>query len=755
MLFERTTVFVQVVTIEGVVEEIIYCNYQNGYTVCAVDTAQEVVTVTGYIPYLCEGENVKLAGRFTNHPEYGRQFAAQYYEKTLPTTSAAILRYLASGVVKGIRLATAKKIVDTFGDDSLTVLMAAPERLAQIKGISKAKALEIGEAYAKQQGAQSIIMFLQQYGVSPSVALKVFRRFGADAVNYIKDNPFLLADEIGGVSFQTADRIALAMGVEKNSISRIKAGVKYILAHNAMTNGHTYVPFDDLVYTAVSMLGVDIAEAERAIRRLSLEQQTHTETIDGNEAVFLMPVYMAEGIVAKKLCALALAGPLCSPDQAESLIGEALDNMALELACEQKKAVLAALQNGVIVLTGGPGTGKTTIVNTIIQIMQKMGFSVALAAPTGRAAKRARELTGACAKTIHRLLEIGYTDDENVQNFMRDETNPLDEDVIIIDEASMLDIPLAGSLMRAIRPDARLILVGDNDQLAPVGPGNLLGDVIASGAVATIRLTQIYRQAAESDIVQNAHRIIHGERPRWGSRDSDFFFMPRPDAACAAAEVTRLCQTRLPSSYGYDPLRQIQVLSAMKKGPAGVKNLNKLLQQALNPAASGKAERAFGDTVYREGDKVMQIKNNYDIRWESMAGSEAGTGVFNGDMGFIERLDAENKQITVVYDEERRVTYDFAQLEELDLAYAVTVHKSQGSEFDAVVMPVYHAAPMLMRRKLLYTAVTRAKKLVVLVGSESGMNACVENAGEQGRFTGLKARLQNREAAGALPGPAQ
>lgn len=732
-----------IVTIEGVVEEIIYSNYQNGYTVCVVDTAEEIVTATGYMPYLSEGENVKLFGRFVNHREYGRQFAAEYYEKTLPTTSAAILRYLASGIIKGVRLATAKKIVDKFGDDSLTILMTAPERLAEIKGISISKALDIGESYAQQQGVQSIVMFLQQYGIPPSTAFQVYRRYGSDALNYVKSNPYVLVGEFGRVSFKTADKLARALGIEKNSLIRIKAGIKYILQSNAMTNGHTYLPFDGLANTAAAMLDVEIAEAERAIRALAIEKQAHIQTVGGEDAAYLMPLYLAEAIVTKKLTELACERPLCSQKEADELIAAAERQMGLELADEQKQAVAAALRHAVMVLTGGPGTGKTTIVNAIISIMENKGLTVALAAPTGRAAKRAKELTGVDAKTIHRLLEFGYTEDESQQNFLRDDTNPLDEDVIIIDETSMVDISLAGALMRAVRADVRMIFVGDVDQLPPVGPGNLLADIIESGVVPTIRLTQIYRQAAESDIVQNAHRVILGEPPVWGSKDSDFFFLPRPSTDAAASTVAELCKMRLPGTYGYDPLRQIQVISAMKRGGAGVKKLNQILQAALNPPSPDKAQKAFGEKILREGDKVMQIKNNYDMKWESITGGDTGSGVFNGDIGFIEQIDPLNKQISVVLDDERRVIYSFDQVEELELAYAITVHKSQGSEFDAVVMPVYQAAPLLMRRKLFYTAITRAKKLVVLVGNEASIYTMVKNGGDCPRFTGLRWRLEN------------
>jgi len=733
----------QLCNIEGAVEEIVYSNYANGYTVCVVDVGGDMVTATGYMPYLSEGESVKLTGSWTTHPEYGKQFSSSYFEKILPSTSGAILRYLGSGIVKGIRLATAKKIVEEFGDDTLTLIATAPQRLAEIKGITKTKAIEIGNSFAEQQGAQSVVMFLQQYGIKTSVAFKVYRRFGRDAVTHVKDNPYVLASEIDGITFQTVDRMASAMGVEKNNRNRIMAGICYILQYNAYTKGHTFLPLDDLTYTAVNMLEIDTAEAERAVHALCLEKQAYTKQIGGKDAVFAASLFTSETLVAKKLELLCAEKPMVKDGDIDALIQTEEEQMRIKLAPEQKSAVKTALQKGVMVLTGGPGTGKTTIVNAIISIMKREGLSIALCAPTGRAAKRASELTGMKASTIHRLLEIGYNEGDPSMEFARDETNPLEEDVIIVDETSMVDIPLASGLLRAVNPDARLILVGDVDQLPPVGPGNMLGDIIESGAVPVVRLTQIFRQAAESMIVQNAHRTIHGEDPVLNGDGSDFFFVNRISAEDIAHTVAELCKTRLPSKYGYDAARQIQVLSAMKKGLAGVKNLNAILQESLNPAEPHKNEKTFGDTTFRRGDKVMHIKNNYSLEWESTTSDDAGLGVFNGDMGFIKDVDVLNKKIEVIFDDDRLVVYDFNQIEELELAYAVTVHKSQGSEFDVVVMPIYQAAPMLMRRNLFYTAITRAKKMVVLVGKKESMSVMVSEDGELVRYTGLRWMLEH------------
>lgn len=730
--------------LEGMVEEIVYTNYANGYTVCTLDADGEPVTATGCMPYLSEGESVKLSGSWVTHPEYGRQFSVRLYEKVLPTTSAAILRYLGSGIVKGIRLATAKKIVDKFGDDTLTVLASEPHRLAQISGISKAKAAEIGEAYAKQQSISSTVMFLQQYGIGAQTALKVYRRFGQDAVAYIKDDPYVLVDEVGGVSFKMVDRIAYAMGVGAENLSRLRAGVKYVLNYNAQNGGHTYLPFDVLRSTAAQMLGVSEDEAERAVYSLSVENAVILQEIDGVQGVFLEKMFAAEGYICRKVEQMAHKAGILPVSEAARLVDEWEAAHTLTLADEQREAVIDALSSRIMVLTGGPGTGKTTIVNTILEILQQKSISIALTAPTGRAAKRMSEVTGLPAKTIHRLLEITFTEDEDFKLFARDESNPLEEDVVIVDESSMVDVLLGSALFKALKPTAHLILVGDADQLPPVGAGNMLGDLIASGAVKTVRLSKIFRQAAQSMIVQNAHRIIGGEEPILNTEGSDFYFVARGSTDTIAAAVAQLCRTRLPQAYGYDPMKQIQVLSPMKKGPAGVRNLNKLLQQSLNPPSPDKTERKAGERILREGDRVMQVKNNYDLTWTPDDGGEPGTGVFNGDMGFIEEIDLLGKRLTVKYDD-KRVDYTFDMLEELELAYAVTVHKSQGSEFDVVVMPVYSAAPMLMKRNLLYTAVTRAKQFVVLVGSEAAIRTMVASDSEAKRYTSIRWKLEHEE----------
>lgn len=728
--------------VEGSVCEIIYSNYATGYTVCVIDADGEPVTATGCMPYLGEGDEVRLSGVWVQHPEYGRQFSVKGFEKRLPDKANAILKYLGSGIIRGIRLATAKKIVDVFGDDTLNIIMAAPERLSEIKGISRKKALEIGEDYAKQQGMQSIIMFLQGYGIGPVSAMKIYKRFGSDAVEKIKKNPYILADEIAGISFKTSDKIALAEGMLHDCIERIKSGVLYVLSNASQTMGHTYLPKEELVRCVSGELGVEILQTENAISSLAGEAKIFIQDISGCEAVFLESMLYAEGIIARKLFSMISEKEIMPEDKAAKFISEWEKSHETELAAEQRTAVMAAAKKGAFVLTGGPGTGKTTVVNVIIDMFEQAGLDVAVAAPTGRAAKRLSEVTGREAKTIHRLLEVGYAEEEDVKSFTHDETSPLEQTAFIIDESSMIDVSLGSALLRAVRFDARVLFVGDADQLPPVGAGNMLSDIIASGVVPTVRLTEIFRQAQKSMIVRNAHRTMQGLLPFVNTVDTDFFYMKRDTAEDIVRTVCELCKVRLPNSYGYDPMQHIQVLSPVRKGTAGVNALNAELQKVLNPLRFDKNEHRTGNVVFREGDKIMHIKNNYDLEWECILGNETGMGVFNGDMGFIEKIDEENRVLYAIYDD-KRVMYDFNMLDEIEHAYAVTVHKSQGSEFDVIVMPVYNASAMLMKRNLFYTAITRAKKMVVLVGQGSAIERMIANASDFVRYTSLKWRLEN------------
>lgn len=723
--------------LEGIVSEIIYSNEDNGYCVCLVETKDNVITAAGNMPGVAEGELIKISGKFVIHLDYGEQFNAMYYEKTMPKDINNIYRYLASGAIKGIGPATAKKIVDIFGDKSLEIILNFPEKLSEIKGISKTRALEIGEYYATKQGLHNVSAFLQKYGVGAVNAMKIYRRFGSDCLNYIKTNPYSLCNEVEGISFKTADKIAVDLGFEKNNEIRIKAGIKYILFFNSIKSGHTYLPFEDLVYAATNMLEIEIAEAERAIKSLNIEKQTYLDIVAGDDGVFLSTFYKSEKNSAEQLKALSDNSPLLSGERIDELIQKAQEKFKIELAPQQVEAVYQALINSVFIITGGPGTGKTTIINVILYILNKLQTNVSLAAPTGRAAKRLSEVTGCEAKTIHRLLEIGYSDNSHDLQFLRDKNKPLDDDIIIIDEVSMVDILLFNALISALKPSTRLILVGDVDQLPSVGAGNVLADIINSKTIPIIRLTEIFRQASESMIITNAHRINIGDQPLLNNKNSDFFMLERQSASEIVNTIKELCTSRLPISYNLNPMEDIQVLSPMKKGEAGIINLNKCLQNSLNPPCNTKAEKQIGQTVFREGDKVMQIKNNYNMPWSGVKQAD-GIGVFNGDIGYIKKIDIHNKKIFVLFDDERMVCYDFNQVSELELAYAITVHKSQGNEFKAVVIAVYNAAPMLMKRNLFYTAITRARELVVLVGKRSAMQTMVDNNLNINRFTALK-----------------
>lgn len=727
--------------ISGFVEEIIYANYENGYTVCMLNADGEAVTATGCMPYLSEGETVRVTGVWTTHREYGDQFKVSSFEKIAPTTEQDIIRFLASGIVRGVGIATAQRIVAEFGEDSLNIMLNAPDRLSCIKGISRAKALEIGASYQAQQSVQRTVMYLQGYGISANMALKVQRALGKDAVSIIEQNPYVLVSAVNGISFKTADRVAMQMGIPQDSRSRIKAAMEYILISNAYDRGHTYLPEEELVQTTCKMLGVPYDLAADAIASLAIDGRIVIEKLEDVRIIFLRVFHTAERNIGEKIAKLLDGRALYTEKQATALVERWQKNSKLQLGEKQREAVICALCNRLMVLTGGPGTGKTTVVNTIIEILKQDDYKIALAAPTGRAAKRLGEVTGEEAKTIHRLLELEYLQEGETQVFARDATNPLEERVVVIDESSMMDVLLGSALLSAIRNDSVLIFVGDADQLPPVGAGNMLADILSCGAVKSVCLTEIFRQAAQSLIVQNAHRIIRGELPVLDDAKSDFFFAQRNDPAAIAKTVAELYTTRLPKAYGLNALHQIQVLSPMRKGIAGVQQLNLLLQQSVNPPSKAKKEFRVGDTVFRVGDKVMQTKNNYDIAWSSVTSSAIGQGVFNGDIGYVTEIDMENRNMSVLFDEDREVTYMFDQLTDLDLAYAVTVHKSQGSEFDAVIIPVYHAAPMLMKRNLLYTAVTRAKKLVVLVGAKGAVATMTANDTENLRLTSLRARL--------------
>ena len=722
-----------VVTLSGTIESVIFRNESNGWCVFEMSCDDELVTVVGTFFQIQSGEEIRVMGEWVNHPSYGRQFKARTFERCVPATAAAMLKYMASGAIKGVGPSTARRIIDRFGADAFEVIENEPEKLAAIRGISPNKARSIQEEYRQQFGIRSCMLFLQQYNVTPAETIRIWKRFGVNAVDMIRKNPYILCGNGLWISFDRADAIAAEMGIGRDDLFRVGAGVSHILRHNLYSGGHTYIPYDKLTETASRMLGVGPELVEEGIRSLGENGELVEEPVAGRRAVFLPDVYRAESYAAGRL--LLMTGLTPPPMGDCSLrIREAEQKFGIEYAGRQKQAIEAACNQNVMVLTGGPGTGKTTTLNGIIAVYEGMGLKVALAAPTGRAAQRMTEVCGREAKTIHRMLEMEYNEDD-VPRFARNERNPLDCDALIVDELSMVDVLLLESLLRALRLTCRLVMVGDADQLPPVGAGNALRDMIDSGKVPTVKLDEIFRQAAASLIVINAHHIVRGEEPELNRRDADFFFMPRYTAAQVKSTVTDLVMTRLPAAYGYAPSTDIQVLAPGRKGELGTGELNASLQRALNPPAPDKAERNVGAFVLRSGDKVMQIKNNYDIAWVRDSG-EHGAGVFNGDVGLLETVDARAGLLHVRFDD-RVVEYGPDNLDELELAYAITVHKSQGSEFRAVVLPLFSGAPQLFYRNLLYTAVTRAREMVVIVGREETVAAMVRNSKKTRRYTGL------------------
>jgi len=729
------------ITIEGTVEDIIYTNEANGYTVCDVKNSKDLVTAVGIMPFLTIGESVKIVGRWIEHPDYGEQFKVEYYEKLLPKTSESIEKYLASGVLKGIGPATAAKIVKKFGEDTLNIIGFNPQQLSLVKGISLEKAIKIGQAFNEQQGLRNVMLFFQEYGISPSHSIKIYKVFGDRAIDEIKENPYKLSEQIFGITFKIADKLAMSLGIDPLSIYRLCSGIKHVLTLSA-TNGHTYLPEDKLMEMTSQLLDVRIDEIKDACIRLLMDKAIFMEKGSDCNRIYLSSLYNAEISVCKKLIMLSSVEFQNDPEELERRINDIEKEEGIVFAQNQLLALKEALSHGVIVITGGPGTGKTTIIKSIIKLMQSEGYNVALTAPTGRAAKRMTETTGFEAKTIHRLLEIGYSSDNDEMIFTKSDSNPIEADAIIVDEMSMVDIILMNNLLKAVEPGTRLILVGDVDQLPSVGPGNVLKDIIASNMIGMVRLTDIFRQAEESMIVVNAHRINKGDMPYLNVKGKDFFFMPRNNGEQIVSTIAELCCKRLPATYNYDPMKHIQVLTPTKKGPTGVVNMNKVLQKYLNPEDRPKREKAYRDYIFREGDRVMQIRNNYSIRWEKPGlFSSEGQGVFNGDTGIIHEIDNDEHFIKVVFDDDKIVEYDFSILDEIEPAYAITIHKSQGSEFPVVIIPLYSGPEVLLTRNLLYTAITRAKDMVILVGYENVLKLMVNNLREMQRYSSLSEKL--------------
>lgn len=729
----------------GQVEHVVYRNEKNQYTVLVLLAGEdrEEVTVVGTIPMVSDGEELKVYGRWEQNQSYGRQFRAEIFEHARPVTEEGMLRYLSSGAVKGVGRVLAGRIIDTFGANALEVIEHDPTRLAQIKGITEEKAKEISEEYKRIYGVRELMVYLGAFGVTPEVSMLVWKKYGDESISCVQEDPYSLCAPEIGLGFQIADQIAQSMERPQDDMSRVQAGVVYVIRHN-VNNGHTCVPRDALIKVAAKLLGVDPELAGDAVEELWGSFVLMQEVFGGREYLFLQQQHLCEQYIAGRMKAM-LRAPANAIAGADMHIGTIEEREGIKYAGKQREAIKAAMEQGVLILTGGPGTGKTTTLNAIIRILKQAGERVLLAAPTGRAAKRMSELTGEESKTIHRMLQVDW-DERDQPFFNRNERNPLECECLVIDEMSMVDAYVFESVLRALPIGCRLILVGDSDQLPSVGAGNVLGDLIAAGLFPTVQLKEVFRQSLESLIITNAHRIVAGEMPEMRRRDGDFFFLSGGGPEQARELVAALCGTRLPKSYGYSPFEDIQVLCPSRKGELGTVELNKLLRETVNPPKEGKSQVKISGQLFREGDKVMQVRNDYQLPWSREDGSE-GQGVYNGDMGVITRIDKPGGAIEVRTDD-RLVVYDFEKAgEELEPAYAVTVHKSQGNEFNAVIIPVMRVPRQLCYRNLFYTAVTRAKKLLILVGESGVVREMVQNDRKTQRITGLREFLTRDNAA--------
>lgn len=726
------------VQITGTVETIVYKNEETGFTVLELDKDGELITVVGELSAVGEGEILTLHGSFRTHPSYGTQFKAVAAQQKLPSSAAAILRYLSSGAVKGIGPVLASRMVAEFGDDTLQVLENEPDRLSCIQGISPAKCEKLKEELGRMFGMRSIMLFLSQFGIDSSTSVSVWKRWGTMSKRMIEENPYLLCCEEIGMEFDQCEAIAKKLGIPPDSSYRIEAALQFVLRHN-LYNGHTCLPLDKLLPTAGALLNQNQTMIEKSMEILLRRKELNIVDVNGRDYVYLPEYLEAERFIASRVRFMLSADESCAPKaKAKEKIEALQQKNGISYASLQKEAIEQAISHHLFILTGGPGTGKTTTINAIIELLEEGGNQVALCAPTGRAAKRMSEVTGKDAKTIHRLLEVDFANPSSLQ-FKRNEKNPLPYDAVIVDETSMVDIPLMRSLICALKLRCRLILVGDSDQLPSVGPGNVLRDFIESECIPQVRLTEIFRQAQKSLIVTNAHAIVHGQMPELKKHDNDFFFLKRERAEQIKSTVLDLVSSRLPKSYGYSPTADIQVIVPTRIGAVGANNLNQSLQERLNPPAPNKGEFESNGRKFRVGDKVMQIKNNYDILWQKDNGEE-GMGVYNGDIGFIESIDRPTKTLLIRFDD-RVAEYLFEMAPELELAYAITVHKSQGSEFEAVVMPLTSYKSKMHYRNLLYTAVTRAKSRLILLGQEKTIAEMIANNRKTVRYTNLKEML--------------
>ncbi|EGS9998494.1 ATP-dependent RecD-like DNA helicase [Clostridium perfringens] len=730
--------------LNGIVESIVFKSSDTGYTVIKFRENNIIHTAVGVLPHVKEGQNLKITGSWVNHSQFGKQFKVEECEEILPTSKDGIEKYLSSGIIQGIGPVTAKKIVNKFGEDTLNILDNNIERLKEIEGIGKKKLETIIESYREQRELKNITIFLQTHGLSVNQCLKIYKKYGASSVDTVKNNPYILCDEISGIGFKTSDKIARSLGIEIDSPFRIQSGIRYVI-NEFCANGHTFMPKDELIKEASNVLTVSGDIIEENIKNAALDRKIKLEKVNDKEGVFTIPNYYCELGITNRILTLAISNFQDISVDVDHLILQFEKKNNITFAESQKDAIISAFQNGIEIITGGPGTGKTTIIKCIIEIFETCGLKVLLGAPTGRAAKRMSESTGKEATTIHRMLDMGVFEKEESVFVTNAEEHSLEADVVIIDEASMIDIILMNALLKSIKVGTRLIIVGDVDQLPSVGAGNVLNDFIESGFTKVVRLKEIFRQGKESMIVVNAHKINKGEMPKLNEKGTDFFFIRNDIQEGILNTIIDLINTRLPKfNSNWDKLKSIQVLVPMKKGVLGVTNLNERIQNVLNPKAPYKKEKEFRSMVFREGDKVMQIKNNYSLKWTRIAGKgeHEGLGVFNGDMGFIESIDLEGKKLSIIFDDERRVIYDFMYLDELDLAYAITIHKSQGSEFPVVIIPAYMGAPLLMNRNLLYTGITRAKEMVVVVGIPKALKYMVDNTRSMERYSSLNWRIK-------------
>ncbi|MBE6925590.1 MAG: ATP-dependent RecD-like DNA helicase [Ruminococcaceae bacterium] len=727
--------------LQGTIMGVVYQNYDNGYSVLRMECDNgQTVTVVGTIPLPFVGEQLMVTGKWSTHANYGRQFEAEFLERLLPQTGPQILTFLSGRAIKGVGPKLAAAIVNRFGTDTLNIMEKSPELLTEISGISYAKAIAIGEAYRLQVGVRHILEFFALHMLPPELAVRCYKRYGDGILDMLYDDPYLLLEEGLNAPFAIVDKFAIELGISGDDHRRVEAGIRFELQYNA-TAGHAFLPKEKLIPATAQLLGLDRAIITAGIEDLTASELLKEEIITGINVCYLPELYEAE-VECKERLLSAANSPAAPPAKLSSLIRQLEEENRITYAENQVAAITRAMSTQLLVISGGPGTGKTTIVNAIAALFRRTGLTCLLAAPTGRAAKRLTEVTGQDASTIHRLLEVGIDPENGNLCFCRNADNPLKADAVIIDEMSMVDILLFHKLLSAIPKNARIILVGDPDQLPPIGPGFPFRDILRSRAIDCVILTEIFRQAQESLIVMNAHAVNKGQMPDLHNRKKDFFFLPVDSEEEAAQTILGLCASRLPKNMNIPP-EQIQVLSPSKKGGAGTVHLNIRLQAALNPSAPNKKERIFGQCTFREGDRVMQIRNNYDILWKTTDGNQVGTGIFNGDIGVITEIDPYAEQLRIVFDGKETI-YEFSQLNELEPAYAVTVHKSQGSEYRAVILSAYNSSPYLLSRSVLYTAITRAKQILIIVGRQETVAAMVQNANTSRRYTGLKLRLQEK-----------